>query len=110
MNIPAEQKQQVLNNFYLLCDTFLPSKEVREKIKVVFQEQEVEGRTFFNFKERSFIISFWNREYKSYDFLLEVVAHEFTHVIFFLNQGQHKHDWLFFLYVEVFYYWLKAKN
>lgn len=58
MTISEQQKQQVLNNFYLLCDNFLPSLEVRTKIKIVFQEQELEGKTFFKFQDKSFIISF----------------------------------------------------
>lgn len=110
MNTPKEQKkQQITENFYLLCDAFL-SSQAKTNIKIIFQEQELEGKTFFNFKEKSFVVSFWNQEYKSHDFLLEVVAHEFTHVVFFLNQGKHTHDWIFFVYVELFLFWLKANQ
>jgi hypothetical protein len=58
MTIPTEQKQQILDNFYLLCQDFLPNFEVQKKLKIVFQSQEVEGKTFFNFPEQSFIIAF----------------------------------------------------
>jgi len=58
MTIPAEQKQAVLNNFYFLCDSFLPSPEIKTKLKIVFQDQAIEGRTFFKFSDKSFIISF----------------------------------------------------
>ena len=43
MSIPGVQKEQVIKNFYLLCEAFLPSKEVRKNIEVVFQEQDIEG-------------------------------------------------------------------
>lgn len=58
MNIPQGQEQQIIQNFYLLCDAFLPSQETKNNIKITFQEQELEGRTFFNFKEKKFTISF----------------------------------------------------
>lgn len=107
MSISETQKEQVVKNFYLLCETFLPSEEIRKNIKVVFQEQDIEGWTFYQAQESKFVVSFWDQEYQNQDLLLRVVAHEFTHVIFFLNQGKHTHDWIFFLYVETFWHWLK---
>jgi len=58
VNIPLEQEQQIIKNFYLLCNAFLPSQEVKDNIKITFQEQELEGKTFFKFNEKKFVISF----------------------------------------------------
>lgn len=43
MSISKAQKEQVIKNFYLLCEAFLPSEEIRKNIEVVFQEQDIEG-------------------------------------------------------------------
>jgi len=107
VNISNQQKDQIIKNFFLLWDNFLPDKKIKKNISILFQEQNIQGRTLYNFTEKKFTIYFWNQDYKSSDFLLKVVAHEFAHVIFFLSQGEHIHSPLFFSYVKTFWDWLK---
>jgi len=110
MNISNEQKELIIRKFFLLCDNFLPVKEVKKNIEIFFREQSIEGETFFQAPERSFKIYFWNQEYKSLEFLCQVVSHEFTHVLFYLVRGKHDHDQLFKVYALGFYFWLLKQN
>ena len=115
MNISENQKNQVIKRFRLLCDTFLPSKEVQKNIEIVFREQSIEREAFYQVhdQERKFFIYFWNQEYESLNFLCEVVSHEFTHVLFYLVWGEHTHQTNSFqAYAAMFYVWLwkKIKN
>jgi hypothetical protein len=58
MPISEKQKEQVIKNFSLLCEVFLPNPEIRKDIKIVFREQKLEGETLFQFRDRRLEISF----------------------------------------------------
>ena len=58
MTISNQQKDQITKSFFLLCDNFLPDKKIKENIKIFFQEQNIQGRTLYNFAEKKFTIYF----------------------------------------------------
>jgi len=58
VNISNQQKDQIIKNFFLLCDNFLPDKKIKKNISILFQEQNIQGRTLYNFTEKKFTIYF----------------------------------------------------
>ena len=58
MNISNQQKEQIIKKFFLLCDNFLPVKEIKKNIKIFFRNQVIEGETFFQAPEKRFEIYF----------------------------------------------------
>jgi len=100
MSISTHQKEQIINHFNLLTEQFIKNKQEKRKIKILFQEQEKEGQSYY--EAGKYYSCFWDKEFVSEEFLGEVVTHEFTHIYFLINQGYHEHDEKFFSYFETF--------
>lgn len=107
MSISLQQKDQVIKCFNLLVKHFIKDKSLHAKIQVLFQEQSIEGVSFY--ENGNYYSCFWDKDFKSLEFLFEVVSHEFTHVYFLVIEGYHSHNDRFFSYAEFFLAWLKGK-
>lgn len=108
MNISTSQKKKISDYYELLIKQFIKEKTLHKKIKILFQEQEIEGLSYY---EANFYYSyFWNKDFESEEFLCEVVAHEFTHIFFLISEGSHEDDERFFSYAEYFEDWLRKNK
>jgi len=108
MSISPKQEKKVNKYFRLLVKQFIKDRKLHKKIKILFEEQEIEGLCYY--KGGFYYSCFWDKNFKSEKFLCEVVSHEFTHIHFLINEGDHEHDERFYSRAEHFEEWLRKNK